>query len=247
MPLSTGTFDVTARLAGRTSGKFCQFDISELERAVATYDSDASPENASQILALICPDWRAPSCAIDCETGELAYANWRALRLFRSLPYLAVNGGRLEFEEPRHNVQFHAALRRFAAGDLEREVLMLPMEQNGDVVTIALYNPIGLFREVMVRGLRRWRPEGQIVVAEISVSGSAPDNTRVAAFADAFGLDMTEARLVELIGWGISAGSEHRGMMPLDARRTLRRIMAKTGCMRPSQLVRLIAFTCRVN
>jgi hypothetical protein len=247
MPLSAGTYDVNARLAGKGADKICHFEISELKRAVATYDSDASPENASQILALICPDWRAPSFAIDCETGELAYANWRALRLFRSLPYVRVNAGRLVFEDERHNALFYAVLRKFVAGDMERDVLMLPIEEHGDVVTIALYNPIGLFREVMVRGLRRWRPEGRIAVAEISVTGAAPDPTRIAAFAEAFGLDKTEARLVELIGWGVSARGEHRGMLPLDARRTLRAIMAKTGCIRASQLVRLIAFTCRVT
>lgn len=247
MPLPTGTYDVTIRLAGKSPDKNCHFDISELERAVANYDSEASPENASQILALICPDWRAPSFAIDCETGELAYANWRALRLFRSMPFVRVNAGHLVLANERQNQQFYAVLRRFLAGDMEREVLMLPIEEHGAVVTIALYNPIGLFREVMVRGLRRWRPSGHLVVAEISVTSAAPDNTRIAAFAEAFGLDATEARLVELIGWGVSTGGEHRGVLSLDARRTLRTIMKKTGCMRPSQLVRLIAFTCRMN
>lgn len=224
-----------------------RFDQANMERTTSMVSADASPESASQVLALICPDWRVPSFAIDCETGELAYANWKALRLFRSAPYLAVKDGRLTFEEERHDLQFYATLRSFLNGDTERQDIMLPIEEHALVVTIALHSPIGLFREVLVRSLRRWRPEARIVVAEITVSGTAPDPSRIAAFAEAFGLDCSESKLVELIGWGLSAGGEHRGMLPLDARRTLRTIMTKTGCVRPSQLVRLIAFTCRVN
>lgn len=244
MSLSAMTEDPMAN--GEDTDSDWHIDTPEFERT-ATIADNASSESASQIFALICPDWRSPSFAIDCGTGELAYANWKALRLFRSTPYFAVKDGRLVFEDERHDRQFHATLQKFLAGDTERQDIMLPIEEHAVVITIALHSPIGLFREVLVRSLRRWQPEARIVVAEITVSGTAPDPSRIAAFAEAFGLDGSESKLVELIGWGLSAGMEQRGMLPLDARRTLRTIMTKTGCVRPSQLVRLIAFTCRVN
>jgi len=200
----------------------------------------------NELLALICPDWRPAALVLDAANGEVAYANWRCLRLFEKRVPVWVAGGRLRFASPTMRRRFRPALKRALAQGVETSVLIERLPDGVGMYSAAIRNPQGLFTEALGRHLGR---ERRLVIVEFTTSSMVPSQHAMEAVGRTFDLSPVEFQLLSRL---VSGHAESRrwsdlardGQVATDG---LDGLLAKARCHQPEELVKLVMSTCSLD
>jgi DNA-binding CsgD family transcriptional regulator len=201
------------------------------------------PRLDSEVLALLCPDWRAPMLVLDADTLEIAYANTRALDLAKQRHPFAVHCGVLELASRDASRRLHAALRRTIDNELSTSTLIVDDGEHGLTYGLRICLPQGFMREVLVRRIENGH---RLVVVEMTSGHLSLSGADVSALGDAFGLTSAETRILALIADGLSLNeiATLRGVGIETVRHQCKRLLDKTRSRRQSDLVKLVVALC---
>jgi DNA-binding CsgD family transcriptional regulator len=199
----------------------------------------------TDVVALICPDWRLASLVMDGRTGQIAYANTPCLQMLADRSSLQVVAGRFGFVAPQLTDRFYATLDRMLANGLENAALVERDRADGSFISVMIRNTQGFFRDVLNRSLGG-DEQVQLVIVEFATSRDQSDWTAMRAFAQTFDLAPMETEIADLIVRGLSSKeiAALKRREPADIRRTMKRLLTKTRCKHQAELVRLIMTLC---
>lgn len=197
----------------------------------------------AELLALLCPDWRAPMLVLDADTLEIAYANIRALdSAKRRRPFACINGA-LELGSRTATDRLKAALRRAVDNDISASTVIIDDDLHGSTYGLRICLPQGFMRDVLGRRLGGGE---RLVVLEMTSGHLSLSDADMAALGDAFGLTAAETRILGLIADGMSL-SEIAALRQVGietVRHQCKRLLDKTRSRRQSDLVKLVVALC---
>jgi DNA-binding CsgD family transcriptional regulator len=201
------------------------------------------------ILALICPDWQRPMVAVETSTGYVAYANWRALEMFKHGAPARLVHGRLALASGELNTSFYASLARTVTVGTEYSVIIGRGGPGEPWTSMTIRNGLGFFRDTLQRHLVKNGPIAELVTVEFGGSGARPEPIGLRAFAEAAGLARAETTLIEAIACGKSLKeiAAESGLSLATVRQRMKAVLAKTNCCRQVELMRLILSLCPWN
>jgi DNA-binding CsgD family transcriptional regulator len=197
----------------------------------------------SEILALMCPDWRNAMLVLDAETLTVAYANLPALEMFRRRYPIFLRGGRLEFASTDGARRFRSALQRAVDRDIEASSLIVDDAQNSFTYAIRIRLPQGFLREILDRHLRA---PSRLAVLDVTTARMAMSQPDLNALREAFELTPAEVCVLALLGQGCSLSeiAELRSVHLETVRNQCKRLLAKTRSRRQSELMKLVMALC---
>lgn len=212
---------------------------------LSAFGRDEPTRMRTDVVALICPDWRVASLVLDGRTGQIAYANTPCLRMLANRSCVQVVAGRIGFVAPHLTEKFYATLARMLANGLENAALVERDRSDGSFISVMIRNTQGFFRDVLNRSIGG-EERAQLVVVELSTSRDQSDWTAMRAFARTFDLAPMEAEIADLIVRGLSLKeiASLKGRDGTDIRQALKSLLAKTLCKHQVELVRLIMTLC---
>jgi DNA-binding CsgD family transcriptional regulator len=198
------------------------------------------------LLALVCPDWRAPSLVLDGCSGVVVYANGPCLKLMAEGHVMRLQNGRPDFLAPGLTDRFQATLSAMLAQATESAMLVEMMGGGTLTISIAIHNTQGFYRDVLQRSVSDAENAGQLVVAEIATSQDEADSAALHAFAQKFALTSLEREIADLTLRGLSAReiATWKNMPHPMLRQRLDSLLAKTHCRSQSELVRMVMTLC---
>ncbi len=200
----------------------------------------------TDVLALICPDWRQASLVMDGRSGQVTYANTPCLQMLAERTSVHVEAGRIVFTSPQLTEQFYATLERMLANGLENAALVERDSVGGSIISIMIRNTQGFFRDVLDRSLGRRDARSQLVVVELATSSDQSDWVAMRAFAQTFSLTTVEAEIADLVVRGLSSKeiATLKGRALADIRLALKQVLRKTRCKHQAELMRLVMTLC---
>ena len=218
-----------AKLPGRTSPRAAE--------------PTPAPRIGTDILALLCPDWREPMLVLDAGTLAVAYANLPALEMFKRRYPVSVSRGRLELTSARGAQRLQAALRQVLAREPGRVSVIVDDEMHDLTHSLRICLPQGSVRDVLRRNLD---DSAHLVVIEITSGNTALSSGDLKELGTAFGLTLAETSILGLLGRGRSlleiAGE--RGVALETVRNQCKKLLTKTRSRRQSDLVKLVVALC---
>lgn len=200
----------------------------------------------TDVLALICPDWRMASLVLDGRSGQVTYANTPCLQMLDDRKTVQLVGGRIAFSAPRLTERFYLTLDRMLASGLENAALVEREAGGGSVISVMIRNAQGFFRDVLDRSIGRNHDSSPLVIVELATSLDQAEWSALRAFGQMFALLPAEIEVVDLIVRGLSVKeiSELKRLPGSDIRRNLKTALTKTQCKHQAQLVRLVMTLC---
>jgi DNA-binding CsgD family transcriptional regulator len=113
-------------------------------------------------------------------------------------------------------------------------------------VSAMVRNSQGFFRDVIESNLGRFASDCHLMIVELAMGSDGVDPAALAVFAAATSLSKAEADLVKAIanGHSLSELAEARGVAVSTIRQRMKSVLAKTGCRRQTELVRLVLSLC---
>lgn len=215
--------------------------------APPTYvDSEASRMMRTDVLALICPDWRVASLVMDGRSGQVTYANTPCLQMLDDRKTVQLIEGRIAFAPPRLTERFYATLDRMLAGGLESAALVEREPGSDSMLSIMIRNTQGFFRDVLDRSIGRGPYSSPLVVVELASSLDQAEWSALRAFGHMFALAPLEIDIVDLIVRGLSVReiADVKHLPGSELRSALKSVLTKTQCRHQAQLVRLVMTLC---
>jgi DNA-binding CsgD family transcriptional regulator len=236
--MASGGTEMLAGLAGGREGRSRESGMFGVHRIEAR-----APALDAEVLALLCPDWRAPMLVLDADTLEIAYANIRALDLAKQRHPFTVRRGVLELGAHEASRRLRAALKRAVDNDLSTSTLIVDDGAHGLTYGLRLCLPQGFMREVLERRIENG---DRLVVVEMTSGHLSLSGAEVWALGDAFGLTSAETRILALIADGLSLNeiAALRGVGIETVRHQCKRLLDKTRSRRQSDLVKLVVALC---
>lgn len=197
----------------------------------------------ADILALLCPDWRAAMLAVDADTLTVAYANAQALEMFKRRYPLFVSRGCLEISSPHGAQRFQAAMRNVLAQSLSRTAIIVDDAMGGLTYSLRICLPTGFARDVLWRNLDG---SSRLVVIEVATGNSTVSTTDLRELGAAFSLTSAETSILALLGQGLSLIeiARRRSVGVETVRHQCKRLLSKTRSRRQSDLVKLVTALC---
>lgn len=200
-------------------------------------------QHDAEILALLCPDWRNAMFVLDVDTLAVAFANTRALDMFKRRYPLFTTRGRLELTSPHGTEQLHGVLRQILDKDIGRTSIIVDDELRGLTYSIRICLPQGVMRDVLRRNVEG---AARLAVLEVASGKMALSHGDLEALGAAFGLTSAETTILALLGQGRSlleiAGLRNVGLETV--RHQCKQLLAKTRSRRQSDLVKLVVALC---
>lgn len=220
-------------------------DIAPADSFDGSFDGGRGVAMRTDVLALICPDWRVASLVLDGRSGQVTYANTPCLQMLDDRKTVQLVGGRIAFVSPRLTERFYATLDRMLAGGLENAALV-EREAGGSVISVMIRNMQGFFRDVLDRSIGRAHDSSPLVVVELATSMDQAEWSALRAFGHMFTLSPAEIETVDLIVRGLSVReiAELKRMPGSEIRRSLKSALTKTQCKHQAELVRLVMTLC---
>lgn len=212
----------------------------------AYFDGERSAAMRTDVLALICPDWRVASLVLDGRTGQVTYANTPCLQMLDDRKTVHLVSGRITFVSPRLTERFYVTLDRMLASGLENAALVEREAGGGSVISVMIRNMQGFFRDVLDRSIGRAHDSSPLVVVELATSMDQAEWSALRAFGQMFALSPAEIETVDLIVRGLSVReiAELKRMPGSEIRRSLKSALTKTQCKHQAELVRLVMTLC---
>lgn len=200
----------------------------------------------TDVLALICPDWRVASLVLDGRSGQVTYANTPCLQMLDNRETVHLIGGRIAFVSPRLTERFYVTLDRMLASGLENAALVEREAGGGSLISIMIRNAQGFFRDVLDRSTGRTHASSPLVVVELATSLDQTEWSALRAFGQMFALLPAEVEIVDLIVRGLSVReiAELKRLASPQIRTTLKAVLTKTQCKHQVGLVRLVMTLC---
>ena len=202
-----------------------------------------SEKSNVEVLALLCPDWRNAMFVLDAEALTVAYANVRAIEMFKRRYPMQVSRGRLELGSSNGTERFHMALQQVLQSESGRASIVIDDEQHGLTCSIRICLPQGFMREVLHRNIGGG---GRLVVIEVASGSMAVSPGDLEALGVAFGLTSAETTILALLGQGRSlleiAALRRVGLETV--RHQCKQLLSKTRSRRQSDLVKLVVALC---
>lgn len=198
------------------------------------------------VLALVCPDWRAPSLVLDGRTGCVVYANGPCLKLLAEARIMRLQNGRPEFLAAGLTERFQQTLAAMLANATENAVLVELMGGGPVTISVTIRNTQGFYRDILQRSVSDAQEASQLVVAEIATSQDEADTAALHAFAQKFDLTTLEREIADLTLRGLSVReiATWKNMPQPILRQRLDSLLMKTHCRSQSELVRLVMTLC---
>jgi DNA-binding CsgD family transcriptional regulator len=171
------------------------------------------------------------------ESNRVLFANAEADAVVRGRAGLTYRDGQLVATDRANSERLRALVRQFAQvrGDEGKCVGTLELEREADgSMLVAHVVPISPKRTPIALSLER--PAAAIII----IDHGADLQDRVSQFAARFGLTAAETRVLAEIacGSGILAAAKKLGVTEVTARTHAKRIFAKTGTSRQTELIR---------
>lgn len=207
---------------------------------------DDSTTMRTDVLALICPDWRLASLVMDGGNGQITYANTPCLQMLAGRSMVQLVAGRIAFASPQLTKKFYATLERMLASGLENAALVEREGRGGALISVMIRNTQGFFRDVLDRSIGRNQDRSQLVVVEFASSRDQSDWAALCAFAQAFSLPPAEVEIADLAVRGLSVKemADLKGVTVARIRQGMNNVLTKTQCKHQSELVRLLMTLC---
>ncbi len=214
--------------------------------AVGAVKRDNPISMRTDVVTLICPDWRLPSLVLDGRTGQITYANTPCLQMLADRSTVEVVAGRIAFMAPQLTEKFYATLDRMLASGLENAAMVEPDKLDGSFISVMIRNTQGFFRDVLNRNMGGGGDRSQWVVVEFATSRDQSDWAAMRAFARTFALTPIEAEIADLIVRGLSPAeiASLKGRDVADIDLALEKLLTKTRCKHQAELMRLIMTLC---
>lgn len=214
--------------------------------AATSFDGGRGTAMRTDVLALICPDWRVASLVMDGRSGQVTYANTPCLQMLDDRKTVQLIGGRITFVSPRLTERFYATLDRMLASGLENAALVDRESGGGSMISIMIRNTQGFFRDVLDRSIGRKHDSSPLVVVELATSLDQAEWSALRAFGQMFALLPSEIEIVDLIVRGLSVReiAELKRLTGSEIRHGLKAVLAKTQCKHQAELVRLVMTLC---
>jgi DNA-binding CsgD family transcriptional regulator len=209
-------------------------------------DARRNPKTDTEVLALLCPDWRNAMFVLDVEALTVAYANIRATKMFNRRYPLFVSHGRLELTL-RHGTEWlRTRLQRVLSDDIGQTTIIVDDDLRGLTYSIRIGLPQGFTRDVLHRNIENG---ARLVVLEVASGNRAPSRNDLDALAAAFELTSAETAILALLSQGRSvveiAGL--RGVAFSTVRNQCKQLLSKTRSRRQSDLVKLVMTLCNYD
>lgn len=201
------------------------------------------PPVGAEILALLCPDWREAMLVVDADALTVAYANARALAMFKRRFPLSVSRGCLEMTSPHGVQRLQAVIRGLLVRDLARTSIIVDDPIRGLTYSLRVCLPTGFLRDVLRRNLQG---SSRLVVLEVATGETSLSSGDVKELGIAFGLTVAETAILSLIGQGHSLVeiALMRGVGLETVRHQCKRLLSKTRSRKQSDLVKLVVALC---
>ena len=200
----------------------------------------------SDILALVCPDWRPATLVYDASEGVVAYSNWHCLDLLESEDPARLVSGRLAFRTPDLDRRFRDAVREALSGKAETVVMIGRCADEQRWVSVNILNPQGFFRDVLARCLGLADSARNLLIVEFRITPMVLEDSGTAALRDALDLTPAEAALAMTLARGGSLDQITRRSANSHAAvsEVMQRLLEKAGCTTYSEFMRLVFALC---
>ena len=200
---------------------------------------------SSEILAILCPDWRTAALVIDATNVSVVFANSQCIAMLRREQPMRLTGDRLDFTPCGLNRRFHLELAQLASSGGESAFIYERDASSGDWLSVVIRNGQGFFRDAIETNLGK-SIGPKLMVVEIATGAEVLDRNAFSSFAQTAFLSKAEADLVQAVaaGWSLTEAAHSRGVAVSTVRQRMKSILSKTGCRRQSELVHLVLSIC---
>lgn len=213
------------------------------------YQTEASSRLGTigeDVLALICPDWSAPSLILDARHGRVAHANLNCLKLLENQALARLADGRLVFRSGEVNRRFHRALGQIAEANTEFAVVVGHCERSMSWFSITIRSAHDFLRDLSQWRLADGSWPSHLVVVEFATTENFPHAATLTALAEAFSLSPAETEVLQYLacGWSVQEIANMRGVTLATMRQRMKNVLAKTNCHRQAELIHLVMSLC---
>ena len=200
---------------------------------------------SSEILAILCPDWRTAALVIDATNTNVVFANSQCIAMLRREQPMRLMGDRLDFTPCGLNRRFNLELAQLASSGGESAFIYERDVSSGDWLSVVIRNGQGFFRDAIETNLGKSMGP-KLMIVEIATGAEMLDRNAFSSFAQTATLSKAEAELVKAVaaGWSLTEAAQSRGTAVSTIRQRMKSILSKTGCRRQSELVHLVLSIC---
>lgn len=199
--------------------------------------------SGTEVLSLLCPDWRAATLVVDADLLIVAHANAGALEILGRRDPLAVNRGCLELKSAADLRRLQASMQDMLRRDLNRASIVVDDSTNGTSYALHLGQPKGSAREMLGRHVDG---SARLIVVDVAVGNPVLSRNDLHELAIAFGLTFAELSILAMISQGrqLVEIARMRDVALHTVRNQCKCLLNKTRSRRQSDLVKLVVALC---